>query len=201
MGHSHLGTHWRVHGGFGVVQLAGHADPHSLKTWPLTGHPKEISILFLEHACTIYKIVCSYNYISCKIWQQCRKWHNKTAIPIFYVYAYLLQAFLVHKTTLGRAQVLQKNRGWKNSYKELKSSNWQFVNLVHLPSVTTITSRKCVSYFITDSIMITSRSCIEVQVNVYRYNQIGSKLTTCNFCTCYVASNVTGAEYGIVKWR
>ena len=38
LGHSHLATHSSVHIGLGIVQLGGQAEPHSVNTWPLTGH-------------------------------------------------------------------------------------------------------------------------------------------------------------------
>lgn len=36
-GHSHLATHCLVQIGLGVVQFAGHAEPHSLNICPLAG--------------------------------------------------------------------------------------------------------------------------------------------------------------------
>ena len=40
-GHSQRTTHWSVHMGFGVVQLAGQAEPQSVVNWPRTGQAEE----------------------------------------------------------------------------------------------------------------------------------------------------------------
>ena len=43
-GHWQPSTHWRVQVGLGLSQVGGQAEPHSMYTWPSTGHSGSVGL-------------------------------------------------------------------------------------------------------------------------------------------------------------